>query len=136
MSGPRSASEVSSLTASDRGSLPSDGEMSPVVKRDSVVQRFNVQRSLCINGKYQNPWPSWRPPTFTNILRFGLARDKSNIPTKQVRFLSNIQFFFQIFYLNFGIFCLKIILKFLMMCSMFASYNKIVKLFSFKSKQN
>jgi hypothetical protein len=91
MGGPRSASEVSSLTASDRGSLPSDGEMSPVVKRDSVVQRFDVQRSLCINGKYQNPWPSWRPPTFTNILKFGLARGKSNIPTKQVRFLSIIK---------------------------------------------
>ena len=88
VSGGRSVSEISSLTASDggdRGSLPSDGDLSPVVKRDSVGQRFDVQRSLCVNGKYQKPWPTWRPPTFTNILKFGLTRDKSNIPTKQVR---------------------------------------------------
>lgn len=57
-----------------------------LVKRDSVVHpgRVDMQRSLCIAGRFQNPWPTWRPPTFTNLLKFGISRDKSKVPPKQV----------------------------------------------------
>ncbi|XP_035207769.1 N-acyl-phosphatidylethanolamine-hydrolyzing phospholipase D-like [Stegodyphus dumicola] len=57
----------------------------PLIKRDSVVHpgRIDMQRSLCIGGRFQNPWPTWRPPTFTNILKFGITRDKSKVPPKQ-----------------------------------------------------
>lgn len=79
VSGCNSTSEISDLSTSD-------GELSPVVKRDSIVNRYAVQKSICINGRFQNPFNTWRPPTFTNILKFGLTKDKSNIPTKQVLF--------------------------------------------------
>ncbi|XP_076369531.1 N-acyl-phosphatidylethanolamine-hydrolyzing phospholipase D-like isoform X1 [Tachypleus tridentatus] len=77
-------SDVSSLSISDHISVASDGETSPTIKRNSVVHpgRVDLQRSLCINGRFQNPWPTWRPPTITNILKFGLSKDKSNIPSK------------------------------------------------------
>ena len=56
-----------------------------VVKRDTVVKRFDLQPSLYLNGKFQNPWPDYKAPTFTNILKLGLSPDKSNVSTKQVR---------------------------------------------------
>lgn len=90
---PRSASDLSSRAShSDHASsLGSDGESSPVCKRDSVVHpgydvKSDLQRSLCIDGRFQNPWPTWRPPSFTNILKFGLSKNKSNVPTRAVRF--------------------------------------------------
>ncbi|GFQ87003.1 n-acyl-phosphatidylethanolamine-hydrolyzing phospholipase D [Trichonephila clavata] len=57
----------------------------PLVKRDSVVHpgRIDMQQSLCIAGRFQNPWPTWRPPTFTNILKFGLSKSNSKVPPKQ-----------------------------------------------------
>lgn len=81
----RSASDISSLSACDQISLRSDVEYYPVIKRNSLVHpgKIELQRSLCVNGRFQNPWPTWRPPTITNILKFGLSKNKSNIPTKQ-----------------------------------------------------
>lgn len=81
----RSASALSLISASDQASTPSDGEYSPMVKRESFVHpgKVELQRSLCINGRFHNPWPNWRPPTVTNILKFGLSKDKSNVPSKQ-----------------------------------------------------
>ncbi|RWS19563.1 N-acyl-phosphatidylethanolamine-hydrolyzing phospholipase D-like protein, partial [Leptotrombidium deliense] len=101
-------SRLSSVTfASDRSSMPrsevsekseksqESGETSsgasspsisgPRIKRDSVVQsaKFGAHRSCVVNGKFQNPWKTWSPITFTNILKFGLAKDKSNIPNKE-----------------------------------------------------
>lgn len=60
-----------------------------IIKRDSVVHpgRVDMQGSLFIDGKFQNPWPSWKPPTFANILKFGVTRNKSKVPPKQVCFL-------------------------------------------------
>ncbi|XP_042898871.1 N-acyl-phosphatidylethanolamine-hydrolyzing phospholipase D isoform X2 [Parasteatoda tepidariorum] len=57
----------------------------PLVKRDSVVHpgRVDMQRSLCIAGRFQNPWPTWRPPTFANVLKFGITKSNSRVPSKQ-----------------------------------------------------
>ncbi|XP_054711170.1 uncharacterized protein LOC129220766 [Uloborus diversus] len=58
---------------------------SALIKRDSVVhpEKVNMQSSLCINGRFQNPWPTWSPPTLTNILKFGISKDNSKVPPKQ-----------------------------------------------------
>lgn len=55
------------------------------VKRDAIVKSVNLQPSVYINGKFHNPWPNYKMPTFTNILKLGFSHDKSNIPSKQVR---------------------------------------------------
>ncbi|KAL3199906.1 hypothetical protein MRX96_013396 [Rhipicephalus microplus] len=56
------------------------------IKRNTLLHpegQANLQRSVCVNGRFQNPWPTWRPPTVTNIFKFGLSRDNSNVPPKQ-----------------------------------------------------
>ncbi|XP_037271115.2 N-acyl-phosphatidylethanolamine-hydrolyzing phospholipase D isoform X2 [Rhipicephalus microplus] len=56
------------------------------IKRNTLLHpegQVNLQRSVCVNGRFQNPWPTWRPPTVTNIFKFGLSRDNSNVPPKQ-----------------------------------------------------
>lgn len=55
------------------------------VKRASMLHpgRVSLQRSLRVDGRFQNPWPTWRPPSITNIFKFGLSRDNSNVPSKQ-----------------------------------------------------
>ncbi|XP_077545942.1 N-acyl-phosphatidylethanolamine-hydrolyzing phospholipase D-like isoform X1 [Haemaphysalis longicornis] len=58
----------------------------PTIKRNTLLHpegRADLQRSVCQNGRFQNPWPTWRPPTVTNIFKFGLSRDNSNVPPKQ-----------------------------------------------------
>ncbi|XP_077496800.1 N-acyl-phosphatidylethanolamine-hydrolyzing phospholipase D-like isoform X1 [Amblyomma americanum] len=64
------------------------GDLSGVqtIKRNTLLHpegRADLQRSVCVNGRFQNPWPTWRPPTVTNIFKFGLSRDNSNVPPKQ-----------------------------------------------------
>lgn len=55
-----------------------------VVRRDTVVKRFEMQSSRFENGKFHNPWRDYKSPTFTNILKLGLSSDKSNVSPKQV----------------------------------------------------
>lgn len=52
------------------------------VPRESVVKRFELQPSIFNNGKFQNPWPHYKPPTITSILRLGFSPDKSKVPSK------------------------------------------------------
>ncbi|XP_054168659.1 N-acyl-phosphatidylethanolamine-hydrolyzing phospholipase D-like [Oppia nitens] len=56
---------------------------SSVVKRDSVVRRLDVHHSVRVDGRFRNPWTTWTPPSFANILKFGLARDRSRVPPKE-----------------------------------------------------
>lgn len=63
---------------------------SQVVKRNTVVNRLDLEPSLMINGKFQNPWPNYKSPTFTNILKLGISRDKSNVASKKVKFTTSI----------------------------------------------
>lgn len=56
---------------------------SQVVKRHTVVNRLNLVSSICEGGRFQNPWPNYKLPTFTNILKLGFSHDKSNIPSKK-----------------------------------------------------
>ncbi|RWS11168.1 N-acyl-phosphatidylethanolamine-hydrolyzing phospholipase D-like protein, partial [Dinothrombium tinctorium] len=81
---PRSDMSIESNESSSNASSPSS-LFGPRVKRDSVVQsaKFGAHRSVCVNGRFQNPWETWEPLRFTNILKFGLAKDKSNIPNKE-----------------------------------------------------
>ena len=60
------------------------------VQRGSLVRsaRLELTRSSLVNGRYANPWDTWTPLKFTNILKFGFTKDKSNIPGKEVRRLS------------------------------------------------
>lgn len=57
----------------------------PTIKRNALLHpgRVDLQRSVSENGRFQNPWPTWRPPSITNIFKFGLSRDNSNVPSKQ-----------------------------------------------------
>lgn len=60
----------------------------PRMKRTSVVRSAhlmeNPSRPVQSNGRFGNPWDTWAPLRFTNILKWGLAKDKSNIPSKEV----------------------------------------------------
>ncbi|XP_064483466.1 N-acyl-phosphatidylethanolamine-hydrolyzing phospholipase D-like isoform X2 [Ornithodoros turicata] len=53
------------------------------VERTSVLGQVTLQRSVRVDGRFQNPWPTWRPPSISNIFKFGLSRDNSNVPCKQ-----------------------------------------------------
>ena len=55
--------------------------------RGSLVRsaRLELTRSSLVNGRYTNPWDTWTPLRFSNILKFGFTKDKSNIPVKEVR---------------------------------------------------
>lgn len=57
------------------------------MQRGSLVRsaRLELTRSALVNGRYTNPWDTWTPLRFTNILKFGFTKDKSNIPVKEVR---------------------------------------------------
>lgn len=57
---------------------------SQVVKRDTVVNSFDLQPSVFENGKFHNPWPDYKAQTFTSILKLGFSPDKSNVSSKQV----------------------------------------------------
>lgn len=60
------------------------------IERKSVVQgAYQPIKSNIINGRYQNPWNTWIPVKFTNIVKFGLTRGKSNLPKKEVSSLGN-----------------------------------------------
>lgn len=59
------------------------------------IDTTNVQQSVCENGRFQNPWPTWSTPKFRDLFRFiVIDEDKSQIPTQEVRrfvfHLSNI----------------------------------------------
>lgn len=56
------------------------------MQRGSLVRsaRLELTRSTLVNGRYTNPWDTWTPLRFTNILKFGFTKDKSNIPAKEV----------------------------------------------------
>jgi hypothetical protein len=56
------------------------------VKRASLVRSSKIELSkpLYVNGRYANPWDTWTPLKFGNILKFGFSKDKSNIPSKEV----------------------------------------------------
>lgn len=58
----------------------------PTIKRNALVHpgHVDLQRSVFENGRFQNPWPTWRPPSITNIFKFGLSQDNSKVPSKQV----------------------------------------------------
>lgn len=46
----------------------------------------NVQHSIKENGRFQNPWSTWSPPTVRNLLRFLFGdADKSSIPKPEVK---------------------------------------------------
>lgn len=57
----------------------------PTIKRNALVHpgHVDLQRSVFENGRFQNPWPTWRPPSITNIFKFGLSQDNSKVPSKQ-----------------------------------------------------
>ena len=103
--GRRTASQLSTGSSSDRNSSvrsdrsdggafsqysgsssPSHLGQSPGLKRASIVRSAKVEmtRPLIVNGRFANPWDTWAPIRFTNILKFGLTKDKSNIPSKEV----------------------------------------------------
>lgn len=47
-----------------------------------------VQQSVCENGRFQNPWPTWFKPSFRNLFRFMFTdEDKSEIPSQEVMFM-------------------------------------------------
>ncbi|KAH7642714.1 N-acyl-phosphatidylethanolamine-hydrolyzing phospholipase D [Dermatophagoides farinae] len=75
---------TSSLCPSHHSQLSrQNSTTSQVVKRHTVVNRLDLESSMMIGGKFQNPWPNYRSPTFTNILKLGLSRDKSNVASKK-----------------------------------------------------
>lgn len=45
-----------------------------------------LQKSVCENGRFQNPWPTWSTPKFRDLLRFIFTdKDKSQIPSQEVK---------------------------------------------------
>lgn len=63
---------------------PTNHNHTNCVPRNSVVKRYTMTPSLFVNGKFQNPWPNYKPPTFTSILKLGFSSDKSVSSTKHV----------------------------------------------------
>lgn len=50
------------------------------------IDATNVQQSVCKNGRFQNPWPTWSTPKFRDLFHFMFTdEDKSEIPTQEVR---------------------------------------------------
>lgn len=76
----------SSLALSPVGSVSGGDSPTPsqVVKRDTVVNSFDLQPSVFENGKFVNPWRDYKAPTFTSILKLGFSPDKSKVSSKQV----------------------------------------------------
>lgn len=53
----------------------------------SDINTDNVQHSVCKNGIFQNPWPTWSAPKFLDLIHFVTwDKDKSKIPSQQVNF--------------------------------------------------
>lgn len=77
-----------SSPTSSMGGKPFHAHHPTRMKRTSVVRSAhmmeNPSRPVQSNGRFGNPWDTWAPLRFTNILKWGLAKDKSNIPSKEV----------------------------------------------------
>lgn len=44
-----------------------------------------IQHSVCENGRFQNPWPTWCRPSAQNLFRFVfMDTDKSGVPSQEV----------------------------------------------------
>ncbi len=44
-----------------------------------------LQRSMRKNGRFVNPWPTWKFPTIGGLLKWMLfTKDHSRVPSKQV----------------------------------------------------
>ena len=72
--------------ASPGGTISKRPFSSTRVKRASLVRssKIDLSKPVFMNGRYSNPWETWTPLRFGNILKFGFSKDKSNIPSKEV----------------------------------------------------
>ena len=61
--------------------------------RGSLVRsaRIELSKAILSNGRFANPWDTWTPLRFANILKFGFTKDKSNIPSKEVSLAQVLQ---------------------------------------------
>jgi len=41
------------------------------------------QKSVLVDGRFTNPWPTWKWPTYFNMVKFLLEKSNSNIPSKE-----------------------------------------------------
>ena len=90
----RQSSRVTSSSGSSSRSPPASPSAttsrrpfsSTRVKRASLVRSSKIELSkpVYVNGRYCNPWDTWTPLRFGNILKFGFSKDKSKIPSKEV----------------------------------------------------
>ncbi|KAG1714136.1 N-acyl-phosphatidylethanolamine-hydrolyzing phospholipase D [Nymphon striatum] len=86
-----SESAITSFSAtpvSDQTSLCSEGFMvssRKLIKREAFLHPgLKLTTSVFKNGKFENPWPSYRRPSTIEILRWTLAtKDNTNIPHKK-----------------------------------------------------
>lgn len=80
MSSSSNSSDIRSL----RSTLSVGREsIASTVKRESVVRTFELQHSIWENGRFQNPFPNYKLPTFTNILKLGLSTDRGSVSSKE-----------------------------------------------------
>jgi hypothetical protein len=49
----------------------------------NVNTNTDLPKSNKINGRFINPWPTWKTPTFYNLIRFLMERNHSSIPSKE-----------------------------------------------------
>jgi hypothetical protein len=48
-----------------------------------VNTNTDLQKSKRINGRFTNPWPTWKMPTFYNLIKFLYEKNNSSIPSKE-----------------------------------------------------
>ena len=44
----------------------------------------DVTPSKMVNGRFENPWDTWRDPKLSNAMRFLCTRSQSGVPSKEV----------------------------------------------------
>lgn len=50
---------------------------------DKLVNNNGLSKPLIIDNRYCNPWPTWKVPTFFNVIKFLFETNRSNIPSKE-----------------------------------------------------
>lgn len=48
-----------------------------------VNENIELQKSVRLNGRFTNPWPTWKSPALSSVFKFILDKDHSNVPSKE-----------------------------------------------------
>jgi hypothetical protein len=49
----------------------------------NVNTNTEIPKSKRINGRFTNPWPEWKMPSFYNLMKFLFETDHSSVPSKE-----------------------------------------------------